>query len=584
MTKLICQFKQICLNWHCYTGERNFMLLNLHVKNLALIDEIEVEFGDHLNILTGETGAGKSILLGSMNAALGNKISKDMIRTGENYALVELLFHIEQPELLKKLEAMDIDVEDGEVLISRKILNRRNICKVNGTTVTVPKLKEIASMFIDIHSQHEHQSLLHKNNHLKILDEFSKKETSSIREKIKKEYDIFSNIKHLLEEEYSDQDKQKRELDFIIYEINEIQSANLQAGEDEELERRYHKMINSKKIMENLYEVYHVTGYDDAMSAGSQLGNALRDLMSAQQYDEELSSLVEQLEAVDGIMNDFNRDLSGYMSEMEFDEQEFYEIEQRLNTINGLKSKYGASIENIFEYLSKLAEKRDHISHFEENREKLQTELMQAEQVLEEECSKLTAIRKKNAQILCEKMTEALKDLNFLDVQFTMEFSRLSHYTKNGIDEAGFLISTNPGLPMRPLNEVASGGELSRIMLAIKSVLADVDQVDTLIFDEIDSGISGRTAQKVSEKMTVIAKSHQVIAITHLPQIAAMADNHYLIEKQVEETNTKTVMTALNEEESVAELARILGGVAVTDAVFESAKEMKELAERTKKY
>lgn len=560
------------------------MLLNLHVKNLALIDEIEVEFGDHLNILTGETGAGKSILLGSMNAALGNKISKDMIRPGENYALVELLFHIDHPEVLKKLEEMDIAVEDGEVLISRKILNRRNICKVNGTTVTVPKLKEISSMFIDIHSQHEHQSLLNKNKHLKIVDEFSKKESQEIKENIKEIYEKYADIKRVLEEEYSDQEKRNRELDFILYEINEIQSAALQPGEDEAVEKQYRKMINSKKIMENLHTAYHITGYEDAMSAGSQIGNALREMMSAAQYDESLASLTEQLETVDAIMNDFNRDLSAYMTEMEFDEQEFYEVEQRLNTINGLKSKFGATMDDIQSYLDTLEKKRDQICHFEENKEALMCKLEKTEQILRAECQKLSKIRKENAKSLCEKMTEALKDLNFLDVIFTMEFKELPHYTKNGMDEAVFLISTNPGLPVRPLNEVASGGELSRIMLAIKSVLADVDQVDTLIFDEIDSGISGRTAQKVSEKMAVIAKSHQVIAITHLPQIAAMADNHYLIEKKVEGVHTKTIMTALEEKASVTELARILGGVEVTDSVLESAKEMKELAERTKKY
>lgn len=560
------------------------MLLNLHVKNLALIDEIEVEFGDHLNILTGETGAGKSILLGSMNAALGNKISKDMIRPGESYALVELLFHIEQPEILKKLEELDIAVEEGEVLISRKILNRRNICKVNGTTVTVPKLKEIASMFIDIHSQHEHQSLLHKNQHLKILDEFSKKESLDIRKRIQKLYEQYADIKHTLEEDYSDQEKIKRELDFVLYEMNEIQSANLQPGEDEELEAQYRKMINSKKIMEHLHAVYHITGYDDAMSAGSQIGNAMREMASAGQYDDDLASLSEQLEAVDGIINDFNRDLSSYMSEMEFDEQEFYEVEQRLNTINGLKSKFGATIEEIFAYCHELEQKKERICNFEENKETLLVKLQEIENELQAECENLTEIRKEHASLLCQKMIEALRDLNFLDVQFCMEFSKLPHYTKNGWDEAVFMISTNPGLPVRPLNEVASGGELSRIMLAIKSVLADVDQVDTLIFDEIDSGISGRTAQKVSEKMAVISKTHQVIAITHLPQIAAMADSHYLIEKRVEGEHTKTVMTGLNQEASVVELARILGGVEVTDAVLESAKEMKELAKRTKKY
>lgn len=560
------------------------MLLNLYVKNLALIDEIEVEFGDHLNILTGETGAGKSILLGSMNAALGNKISRDMIRPGAEFAYVELLFHIERPEIIKKLEKLDITVDEGEVLISRKIMNRRNICKVNGRTVTVSKLKEIASLLIDIHSQHEHQSLLHKQNHLKILDAFSQNESIAIRKKIKQTYDSFMHIKRQLEEDYSDLDQKIRELDFISFEIEEIQAANLTIGEDEQLERSYRKMVNGKNIMESLHAVYQITGYEEPMSAGSQVGNALRDLLTAEGYDDELASIREQLETVDSILNDFNHDLSSYMSELEFNEQEFYEIEERLNLINHLKSKYGETLEEIEDYLESLKEKRDRLNHFEENRAELLAELEKTEQILKKDCEKLTAIRKKNAKKLCQKMIEALKELNFLDVQFTMEFKPLDHYTANGFDEAVFLISTNPGLPLRPLHEVASGGELSRIMLAIKSVLADVDQVDTLIFDEIDSGISGRTAQKVSEKMTVISNSHQVIAITHLPQIAAMADNHYLIEKQVDGTITKTGMNLLDESSSIKELARMLGGVEVTDAVTSSAREMKELAKRTKKY
>ena len=323
------------------------MLLNLHVKNLALIDEIEVEFGDHLNILTGETGAGKSILLGSMNAALGNKISKDMIRQGADYAYVELLFHTERPEVLQKMEEWDIPVEEGEVLISRKIMNRRNICKVNDRTVTVAKLKEISSLLIDIHSQHEHQSLLHKQNHLKILDEFSKKESGDLRTLVRQHFQEYTAIQRQLEEEYSDQEKMRRELDFLSYQIQEIRSANLIVGEDEDLERQYHKMVNSRKIMDNLQAVYQITGYEEPMSAGNQIGNALHELVTAQQYDDDLSALREQLETVDSIVNDFNRELSGYIGGLEFNEQEFFETEQRLNLINTLKSKYGATLEEI---------------------------------------------------------------------------------------------------------------------------------------------------------------------------------------------------------------------------------------------
>lgn len=560
------------------------MLLHLHVKNLALIDEIEVEFGDHLNILSGETGAGKSILLGSMNAALGNKISREMLRPGADYAYVELLFHIEKEEVLERLREMDIPVEDGEILISRKILSKRNICKVNERTVTVPKLKEISSLLIDIHGQQEHQSLLNKQNHIKILDEFGKKDCESLQEAIRYDYLEYSKLRRMLEEEYSDLEKTKRELDFIEFEISEIEAAHLQKGEDEELERRYQKMVHAKEITQSLHQVYHITGYQDAMSAGSQIGNALKDMEFANSHAEDLSSLCEQLETIDSVLNDFNRDLASYVSELEFNEQEFYETEQRLNHLNGLKSKYGASIEAVEAYLENLYEKKEKILHFEENRREYQEKCAQIEEKLGTNCEKLSQIRKKNAEILSQLMVKALQDLNFLDVQFAIEFQKLPRFTANGIDEAVFMISTNPGLPMRQLNEVASGGELSRIMLAIKSVLADVDQVDTLIFDEIDTGISGRTAQKVSEKMTVIAKSHQVIAITHLPQIAAMADNHYLIEKKVDGMATTTQLHLLNQEDMVLELARMLGGVEVTDAVMKSAKEMKEMAKHTKKY
>ncbi len=560
------------------------MLLNLHVKNLALIDEIEVEFGDHLNILTGETGAGKSILLGSMNAALGNKISKDMIRPGADYALVELLFHVEQESILEKLNEMDIPVVEGEVLLSRKIMNRRNICKINGSTATVSKLKEVAGMLIDIHSQNEHQSLLHKNNHLRILDEYAKKENGPLLEEVRTLYQQYTGYQKELEERYNNQGMNKRELDFITYEIEEIMNAHLVEGEDEQLERQYKKMVNARQIMESIYGIYGVTGYDDRSSAGSQLGQALQELCSVERFDEDLAPLCEQLETVDAVLNDFNRDLSAYMSSMEFDEEEFNEVDQRLDQINGLKNKYGQTIPAIFEYLEELEGKKEHILHFEENKKALQKQLVDCEKKLAAKCGTLSKIRRQYADVLCSQMVEALKDLNFLDVTFAMDFQKTKHYTANGTDEAMFLISTNPGLPARPLHEVASGGELSRIMLAIKSVLADVDQVNTLIFDEIDSGISGRTAQKVSEKMCVIAGNHQVIAITHLPQIAAMADNHYLIEKRVEGSITRTMIDELDEEASVKELSRMLGGVEVTQAVEHSAKEMKELAFAAKQY
>lgn len=552
------------------------MLTGIHVKNLALIDEIEVDFTQHLNILTGETGAGKSILIGSVNAALGRKVSRDLIRKGASDALVELFFEVHDAKVLAQLEAMEIPVEDGQVVISRRITPSRSVGRINGEIVSAQGIKTIGGLLVDIHGQHEHQSLLQKHNHLDILDHFSKRTLAARKEAMVKAYDTYVALKKELDGAVTDEDKRRHDMSFMEFEIDEIDSAHLTPGEDAELDALYRKMSNSRLIMEGVSHAYGLTGYDGG--AGDAAGRALRELSSVAGYDKALEQLYRQLEDIDNLMNDFNRELSGYMSELTFDNSQFQEVEQRLDMINNLKAKYGESIEDIFKYRDTQSAALSKLQNYDDYLDDLKKRLTVARRNLLKLSEEVSAIRKKSGDLLAQEITQALKDLNFLDVRFGWKFDRLADFTRNGLDDAQFMISTNPGEDMKPLTQVASGGELSRIMLAIKSVLADVDAVDTLIFDEIDTGISGRTAQKVSEKLALIGRKHQVLCITHLPQIAAMADSHYRIEKSSHGELTTTEIYPLDDEAMVEEIARLLGGVEITDRVLDNAREMKQLA------
>lgn len=557
------------------------MLVSLHVKNLALIEEAEVEFGPGLNILSGETGAGKSIIIGSINLALGEKVPKEMLRENADYALVELTFKVENQEQQKLLEEMDIFPEDGEIIMSRKVTASRSVGKINSETVSASCMKAVAALLIDIHGQHEHQSLLQKKKHLEILDEYAKDELKEKKEALKNCYQEYQKILEEKKEAVTDDVQRERELSFLEYEINEIEEANLTPGEDETLEAAYRKMANSRKIMEAANMAHHLTGGDGG--ATDQIGRALRELTSVAEYDSELEQIAEQIGEIDSLLNDFNRELAAYISDGEFDEETFYETEKRLDEVNHLKDKFGGTIEAVLQAKEEKELRYQQLKDYEQYLAELEKREKRAETALKECCGEVSEIRKSHAKKLTKLVQEALVDLNFLDVEFTMEFKETASYTANGTDDAEFLISTNPGEPVKPLGKVASGGELSRIMLAIKTVLAESDQIETLIFDEIDSGISGRTAQMVAEKMNVIGRNHQVICITHLPQIAAMADQHFLISKNVVNQSTVSHISRLKEQETVEELARMLGGVKVTDTVIESAREMKELALSVKK-
>ena len=463
------------------------MLVNLHVKNLAIIDEVEVDFSENMNVLTGETGAGKSIIIGSVNLALGGKFTGDMIRTGADQALVELLFTVDRPEQREALEALGVTVDGEDVLISRKLMQKRSVCRVNGETVTQSLIKKIAGILIDIHGQNEQQSLLHMSKHMEILDRYGKEKLAQALQEFGEHYRNYRNIQAELEEGQIPEEERLREISFLQYELQEITEAKLREGEEEELEENYQRLSHASAIAEGLGEACRLTATDSG-AASDQIGEALRHLHKIAEYDESVQGFADQLSEIDSLLGDFNRDVSGYMEDFECDPQEQMQVEKRLDQIRSLQAKYGSTVEAVEEYAANVAE------------------------------------------------------------------------------------------PMRPIGTAASGGELSRIMLAVKAVLAEHDEISTLIFDEIDVGISGRTAQKVAEKMALIGGCHQVICISHLAQIAAMADTHYLIEKNNEDAHTATTIYALDEEQSVQELARILGGAQITDAVMDSAREMRELA------
>lgn len=560
------------------------MLESLHVKNLALIDEAEVNFTGGLNILTGETGAGKSIIIGSINLALGAKADKEYIRTGADYALVELVFSLDEGQQ-KALAEMDLPAEeDGTLILQRKIMAGRSICRVNGESVSTGQLKLLSGYLLDMYGQHEHQSLLKVSKHRELLDGYAGRKIEEKKSRLKNFYRGYRQLEEELLSNQLDEGERAREADLLSFEVNEIEAAALVPGEDDRLENAYRRMTNARRIKEAVFLAHGLTGYEEDGCAGESIGRAVRELKGVSSYDEALEPVIEQLTEIDNLLNDFNRSMADYMESLEFDEEEFAKTEERLNILNHLKGKYGSSIEAILNSLEEKQKRLLQLQSYEEYLADLQGRLKESKEKMLLLCEEISILRREAAAGLSGKLTKAMVDLNFIDVDFSIEVTpKEDKISEDGYDNIEFLISTNPGEKKKPLQQVASGGELSRIMLAFKSVLADRDETDTLIFDEIDTGISGKTAWKVAEKLGRLSANHQIICITHLPQIAAMADSHYLIEKQVKEERTVTGITELGEEESLNELARLLGSGSVTQAVLTNAKEMKEMAQKSKK-
>ncbi len=547
------------------------MLINLHIVNLALIDELDINFQEGLNILTGETGAGKSIIIGSIGIGLGGKYDTSLLRNPDKDGVVELLFSVDE-STAATLKEEEIETEDGELLISRRLVNGRTVNRINDRTVTAAKLKAVAGHLIGLHAQHEQRTLLKVSKHLDMVDNYSEK-IAALKQETASIFKNYKEISEKIESMQMDETERAKRLDYILYEINDIESARLVKGEDLELEAVFRKASAAQDIAAITSEVEMLAGYDSDKSAGSLISRAVRTMGGLSKLDPDTEEMIKLLSDIDGLLSDFSGQLSGYVSDMEFEPEVLRETEERLNLINSLKARYGSDIDTILSNLEGLKQEAEQLQDYDVTIGKLKKSLEAEQEKLEKACKKLTTERKKTAKELTATISEAMKELNFNDVRFDMEFEEGTP-GPNGADKAQFIISTNVGEKMRPLVDCASGGELSRIMLAIKSVVSEADETPTLIFDEIDVGISGITAQKVGAVMRKLGSSRQVIAITHLPQIAAQADHGFVIEKEVIDSKTITSIRPLDEEGRVLELARLLGGENVTDTIIASAREM----------
>lgn len=558
------------------------MLESIRVKNVALIDEAEVEFHKGLNILTGETGAGKSILLGSVQLALGAKADKGLIRQGEESAFVELVFSLDE-EQKEALSEFDISPDEELLILQRKIYPGKSICKMNGETVTLKTMQNVAELFIDIHGQREHQSVLKAAKQEEILDDYCKNKISDLLEELEKTYRSYREEEALLKEAEKMDGSHIKELELSRYELDEIEKADLKEGEDEILEGRYERLSNAKKIQEAVGGVESILQNENGSGILNGISLAIRQLKEAGNLDEALQDEMKQLSDAETILQECSRSLDRYLDGFSMEEEDLGAVEERLNLINRLKDRFGREIADILEYGRKLSEKINKLENFEHYNEELKEKHEKTKAAYFKLAAKLHEIRSSEGEKLKEEMEKALKDLNFEQCAFLVktEYDE-GAMSKKGCTRVVFQISLNPGEPLKDLSAVASGGELSRIMLALKSIFADKDHTGTLVFDEIDAGISGRTAWKVSEKLAVLRERHQVLCITHLPQIAAMADAHFCIEKTVEGEKTKTRIRLLEKSESIREIGRLLGTDQLTDAVLKNASEMKDLAEQTK--
>lgn len=538
------------------------MLSTLHIKNIGIIDDLSINFEEGFNVLTGETGAGKTLIIGSLAILSGGRFSKEMIRKGEECSLIEASIFVPQSEF----------AEDGNIIISREVYsNGRNTCKVNGNLVTVSELKRIMSKIIDIHGQHDNQNLLDNTKHIVYLDSFIGDELFKMKQEYQEYFNKYNEIKNKLKNNYGDETEKTRRLDLLRYQYNEIDVANLKIGEDLELEEKHNIMMNSEKLKENLEEI------DENINSNAieYISNSIRCLEKIEDYGEIYKSKLAELKSIYYELQETARDLSSLKDEANFDEYERDEVERRLDIIFSLKRKYGNSIEEILEYKDKLAEEIEQIENVEEINKKLRTEQKEIESKMNNLCNLMNEKREKYGIILSEKINNELKDLEMPNACFSIKIEKEASFNINGNDKVEFAISTNIGEESKELIKIASGGEMSRIMLAIKTVLADIDEVPILVFDEIDTGISGKAAKAVAEKMKIISNKHQTLCITHLPAIAAQGKNNFYIYKEVTNGKTRTKIKKLNEQEIIFEIARISNGD-ITDVAIENAKELRK--------
>lgn len=557
------------------------MLQNLHVKNLALIDEVDVDFSEGINILSGETGAGKSIILGSLNLALGAKADKDIIRTDCEFGFVELSFVINDYQQ-KLLEKMDVYPEDGVVVLSRKITRQRSLFKVNGETVGISDVKNIASVLIDVYGQHDYRDLLNSQKHIDILDAFSGVELKTLLDEYKILFDKYNELKRILSRPEMDEQKREREISLLKYQINEIEASSLKVGEEEEIRQKLKVMENSAKIKETLANVSRLL-WEDEYSASSNVDRAMKDMLSIASFDTKLSDMSDSVSLLTDELSDLSRRIDSYLEENDIDEESLIYLRERYELINELERKYGRSVEEVLSYNEERVKELEELLNLDSSRQRVSEEFEKISSEMLDKTAEIHEVRIKYKKLIEEKIRRNLSDLNFIQSEFEVEIIQGDDFMPNGRDSVNFMISTNPGEPLKPLSNVASGGELSRIMLALKSVIANNDDIETLIFDEIDSGISGITARKVAEKLASLAVNHQIICITHLQQIAAMADRHFLIEKNVSVSNrTFSTISLLDEEGELTEISRMLGDESSTGSFRENALELKNRAKEYK--
>lgn len=560
------------------------MLRSLSIKNIALIDQVQVNFSEGLNILTGETGAGKSIIIDSINTILGSRVSKDLIRTGQDSAVVETLFDLEDTKTLELFKERGFVEDDTQIVVSREFnLQGKNICRINGRLVNVSMLKELGQSLIDLHGQHDNQSLLNAGVHIDLLDSFGGDKGSQLHKGYFEIYNKVKEIKNKVEELGGDSRERERKRDLLKFQLEEIESLNLKIGEDKELEEQKTIMSNAEKMILSVEESYNILyegGRGQSILDGLNL--VLKELENIKRFDFKVSSYIEKVQSIYYSTEDIVHDIRDYKATLEFDPRELENIEERLDNIFKLKRKYGQSIEEILAYRDEVEKELLELEGSQDKLDGYNKELEELNILMREKAEDLSKLRKSAAVELEKRIVVELDDLEMKRVRFKVQFEQ-GEYTSKGIDKIEFLISPNAGEELKPLLKIASGGEMSRIMLAIKTILADVDEIHTLIFDEVDSGVSGKVAQMVGQKLSHIAKNHQVLCITHLPQIAAMSDSHYLIEKSIEGEKTNTNIRHLDFEGKKQEIARILGGVKITQTTLLHAQEMIEDAQERKK-
>lgn len=539
------------------------MITNLHIKNIGIIDDLEINLNKGMNVLTGETGAGKTLIIDSLGVICGGRFSKEMIRKGENHSYVEI--NIFAPE--------DINSVDGNIIVAREIYaNGRNMCKINGRLVTVAELKNFMSNYIEIHGQNDNQQLLDSRTHIKYLDSFIGEEIFQLKKVYKEKYIRYNEIKRELRSNYGDEKEKQRKLDLLRYQLNEIKEAKLKVGEEEKLDEKRNIFMNSEKIVKNLSEADMAIGENTI----DIIGTAIRALEKIEDIDKKYQETVTNLKESYYQIQEISRDISGYLDNVEFDEQEREEIETRLDTIYNLKRKYGNNIEEILKYSDEIENEIKKIENVDEYNNKLRKEQLQIEKQMIEIGEQISKIRKKYAQVLNERINQELIDLEMKNAKINVKVDyKVNEFYEDGKDQVEIFIKTNVGENENELTKIASGGEMSRIMLAIKKVLAEVDKMSVLIFDEIDTGISGKAAKSVASKLKSISKSHQVLCISHLAAIAASADSNYYISKKVENERTATNVRLLGEQEVLQEIARISSGE-INEVTLQYASELRK--------